>query len=143
MTKQIKMKAQEVALKLVENQTQEEMDQWYVDSGASKHICTNLSSFTDLRDSDIKVKVADGTSHKADGVGKVILSLRDTNNILISVQLNKVLYFRNSCFTNIISVSKLTDGTEINVIFSKNSCTLKLSNKIIETSRRSNGLFIL
>ncbi|KAG5672409.1 hypothetical protein PVAND_002540 [Polypedilum vanderplanki] len=82
----------------------ESSEQWYVDSGASKHICTNLSLFTSIDYTDQVVVVADGFKIKAEGIGTVEILVQDQAGRYVKLTLYEVLYFSSKKFSNLISV---------------------------------------
>lgn len=120
---------------------EDKMDaEWYVDSGASKHICSNSSLFHSLRKTNAYVIVANGLRIKADGEGDILLKIKNNQNQVATINLKGVLYFNNKNFSNLISVTKLVkSGCEMN--FSSNGCCIVKNNKEFYTNRTSTGLY--
>ncbi|KAG5666629.1 hypothetical protein PVAND_014645 [Polypedilum vanderplanki] len=110
----------------------ESSEQWYVDSGASKHICTNLSLFTSIDYIDQVVVVADGFKIKAEGIGTVEILVQDQAGRYVKLTLYEVLYFSSKKFSNLISVHKLAQD-KFNIKFECDDCIItkqELSIKI-------------
>ena len=130
-------------MKLIQKEDdQDSKMEWYVDSGASLHICSNLSSFRSIRFSNESFKVANGDKVIADGIGTVIIYIKNTNNKKHKLVLRDVLYLQNKKFSNIISVSKLVlDNYTLN--FVKEGCTININKETFLTKRTNNGLFVL
>ncbi|KAG5682922.1 hypothetical protein PVAND_012240 [Polypedilum vanderplanki] len=104
-------KAKNDALKSIKDDS---MDEWYVDSGASKHVCTNLSLFKFIRETDQVVVIANGYKLKPQGIGDAEIIVQDEEGRLVKILLKDTLYFSNKNFSNLISVYKLAiDGYEI------------------------------
>lgn len=139
----IKAKAQEAAVKMIQQaESQDEKMEWYVDSGASLHICSNLSFFRSIQNTDEKFKVANGHEVKANGVGTIETYIISTNNQKIKLILKNVLYLKNNNFSNIISVAKLLQDN-CSLHFENNCCSIKINKDTFTTERKLNGLFVL
>ena len=69
-------------------------NEWIVDSGASRHMCCDNSSFTDFShlDTPQQVQVGDGNILLATGIGKVVLNTKLPNGKIKHCVLEKVLY---------------------------------------------------
>lgn len=87
---------------------------WVIDTGASCHVCFDLTRFTDTRlISNTVVTLPDGTRIDVTISGTVILSAHLT--------LFNVLFVPHFKF-NLLSISALTANTSISVLFSSHSC---------------------
>lgn len=121
----------------------DEMETWYVDSGASVHVCTNLSYFINLDYSRKRnITVANGFTLCSDGVGDCYLTVKLNDGSYSDFVLYDVLYFQNKRFSNLISVNLLTHE-EIKLIFQNNSSKMIVKNKCIQLKQTNNGLYIL
>ena len=80
---------------------------WYIDSGASAHMCNNPSLFTSLQDisSEDTVSVGNGEETEVTGIGTVLCSSVVDGNQK-TVELKNVLYVP-SLMCNLISVSRI------------------------------------
>ncbi|CAI5462212.1 unnamed protein product [Closterium sp. Yama58-4] len=78
---------------------------WLVDSGASSHICSDLSLFSSLQkpNEDIPVRFGGGETYKVLGVGTVVATLRSQTSET-TIQLDNVL---PSSVHNLLSVRAL------------------------------------
>ena len=87
---------------------------WYIDSGATDHLCSSRKTFSTLRCllTPIPVHMGNNTTTFATGKGTIILSNR--SHVL---RLTNVLYVPNICY-NLLSVSKL-DSSHYNILFSQ------------------------
>ncbi|KAG5673744.1 hypothetical protein PVAND_003764 [Polypedilum vanderplanki] len=104
LVQQVKNKAKSDVL--AQHSVDHEMEtEWYVDSGASVHICSNLNYFSRIKKTKLTVKVANGHGVVVDGIGDVALKFYNEKNDEIFIYLKDVLYIKN--FSNLISVSKL------------------------------------
>lgn len=91
------------------------MDKWYVDSGATKHMTSRRDWFVNINPIDLKVTVANGTKINAEGIGKIAINT-DT-----SVKaLNDVIYVPN-LQTNLLSVKQAVEKG-FTVMFDKTGC---------------------
>ena len=81
-------------------------EKWYIDSGASTHMCHKEEDFTELKKNDCNgtVSIGDGTAIPVKGVGTIkVMSV--VNGKKVAVHLKDVLYVPNlSC--NLISVTR-------------------------------------
>jgi hypothetical protein len=110
---------------------------WFIDSGASSHMCSSKESFINI-DYSIKgkVSIADGKTMDYVGMGTVKLELFIENEIL-KTELKDVLYIP-SLDENLMSVKKLTDNG-FTVKFSGNKCYLSKDKNEIEIGFWTNG----
>ena len=123
-----------------------EKDDWLVDSGASKHMCNDEDSFTDMEDLDEndakKVTVGNGQPVDVLKKGTVKLEVEGPNGEIKICKLKNVLFVPDLCF-NLMSVGKASEAN-ITVTFSDDECKF-ISEKsgIIATGRKLNGLYHL
>lgn len=73
-----KHKALQITNRMRAGHNQKE-DVWYMDSGACQHLCWNRDRFTTYQTSNEVVEVADGRSIQCQGIGTVMLKIRDGN----------------------------------------------------------------
>ena len=84
-------------------------DVWYVDTGASQHICLRrdwFSQYVDLTTS-VEISLGDGRVHHAQGIGSVEV-LADVAGQQIKLHFNDVLYVPSMTF-NLLSTSAIDD----------------------------------
>lgn len=103
---------------------------WVVDSGASSHMCTQLSLFTHIDKSQSgKVRLADDKAVDVKGIGKVSMTVK-VNGHESKIGLLNTLYVPDlRC--NLISTSKLTD----------NGCKVVMKGKNVTITRK--GVIVL
>ena len=92
-----------------------QLDEWYIDSGASSHMCHNINAFVDYCKYEVPTKIClgDGGIIFALGQGKVRLTLLDENGIKRFVVLQTVLFVPHLS-KNLISVRAMAkSGAEI------------------------------
>jgi len=110
--------------------------EWVLDSGASHHMSPDSSSFTSVSPlSSIPVMTADGTPMPLAGVGSVVTPHLSLSNVYLIPKLK----------LNLASVGQICDSSDYLVMFSGSFCCVQdlQSQKLIETGRRENGLYIL
>lgn len=111
-------------------------DAWIVDSGASDHIAGNKSLFDEitLLNKGIKVGLPDGSVKTIYHMGTVTLSDQ--------IRLKKVLFMPDFKH-NLLSLSKLLEGSNMNVIFHKNGCTFQdhSTRSVIGEGKKIGGLY--
>ena len=96
---------------------------WIIDTGASCHVCADLTLFHSTQTiSDTVVTLPDGSRIPVTVSGTIILSPKLT--------LNNVLYISEFKF-NLLSISALTWNSTISVLFSSNSCYIFSENPFI------------
>jgi hypothetical protein len=144
-TAKLKQKIQEKArhdaakqMRCLDN-TEMETQEWYVDSGASKHICSNPYIFKFIRDTDRKVVVASGHQIKADGIGDIEITIKTQECETLNLILKDVLYFENKEFSNLLSVSKLSEQ-DLKIIFQNQECMLVKNNLHFKIKKTNQGL---
>ncbi|XP_057418198.1 uncharacterized protein LOC130712379 [Lotus japonicus] len=104
-------------------------EDWYFDSGCSKHMTGNKEYLENLKEYSCKsVTFGDGAKGKIKGIGKLVNSgSPDLNNVLLV----KVVA------ANLISISQLCDQ-DLNVLFSKTECMVTTSShKVVMRGVRS------
>lgn len=111
---------------------------WIIDTGASNHICSNLSYFSHILTLPIhsNVHLPDGTKQLVTQFGTVILHP--------CLTLTNILYIPSFKY-NLLSVYKLLKLTDISISFSSTSCTLQEQwiSKVIAYGKEKDGLYIL
>ena len=67
---------------------------WIVDSGATSHMCNDISLFTELSEKTpiASIEVANQSKAQVDGIGKVDLTTSITSGQKIKLHLDNVLY---------------------------------------------------
>lgn len=110
---------------------------WILDSGASDHICYNLSLFKSyhvLHNKNHEIIIPNGTTIKVKYIGTVVLE----NNLI----LRDVLYVPGFKF-NLVSVSKLVKEMTCNIAFTKNACYIQeqLMKKPLLLGRLQHNLY--
>ncbi|CAH9068398.1 unnamed protein product [Cuscuta epithymum] len=118
-----------------------DVNEWMVDSGATKHICKNKSAFTSysatMGDDEELVYLADSKTAKVHGKGKVLIKLTSGKTL----SLNDVLYvpeFR----TNLVSVSLLVKAG-ITVSFDCNKIVMTKNDVFVGKGYCKNGRYVL
>lgn len=99
-------------------------DEWFIDSGATAHICNKREYFDRLEEgeSDREILVANSSKVKVHGTGKVKLVIGNE-----TVVLKNVNFVPEMC-TNLISVRRITEnGYE--VLFTQGECKVMDGNK--------------
>lgn len=99
---------------------------WYIDSGATVHICNDRNMFDHLIEGklDREILVANNTKVKVMGIGHVKLSVGEE-----SIILKKVNYVPDMC-TNLISVRRITESG-YQVLFTQGRCQIMDKKKVI------------
>ena len=105
---------------------------WLMDSGASKHMCNDLSffSYTEKVDAPIRVKVADGNIIDCDTVGKVPLRLHVGDGMTRLTTLIDVVYVP-TFGENLFSVSSALDNCNGKLVMDRHSCTVTSPDGVI------------
>ena len=108
---------------------------WYVDSGATKHICNDERFFNSLRGSNQTVNVANDQKEAVKGVGDISFKTDDK-----SLRMEEALLVPGLS-ANLLSVSAVVDkGLE--VTFNHKGCFVKDNQgDVILTAHREGGLF--
>lgn len=115
---------------------------WYIDSGASQHMCRERKWMYDVSPTTINnIKVADNKTIAVEGCGKVNLQIRDSEGRPRTIQVRNVLYVP-SLTTNLLSVSQMTkNGCEID--FEKDYCRIYQNKKLILTAFQHDNMYVL
>ncbi|KAL0117638.1 hypothetical protein PUN28_008790 [Cardiocondyla obscurior] len=100
---------------------------WYLDSGATRHMCNNESAFATLKN-DERIKVHTASEHfvESGGRGDIKLDAKSNRQLINQVKLKNALYvpeLRN----NLLSVSSITDNG-YTVKFEKDRATVNRKN---------------
>lgn len=109
---------------------------WYLDSGASAHMCNNIKWFNNIVKCKKTVDAADGNPMECLGVGEVHIPMKNRTQIV-----NNTLYVP-SLSTNLISVSKLSEK-RFKTIFSDDKCKVFHNGKLIVSATGHNGIYRL
>jgi transposase InsO family protein len=104
---------------------------WYVDSGATDHYCSNKELFTTFTPVVAFVTMGDGYNLEAEGTGDVTIKIliNDDSKTYLPVTFTKVMYVPGLA-VNLLSVSRM-DDTGLTVSFNQGKCLIQ--------SRRANG----
>jgi hypothetical protein len=116
---------------------------WILDSGASKHLCTNKQLMKDLRQLTevIQMKCANKQLVHLNEVGSTTILAMNAGKP-IKVTLREVAYAPTfQC--NIISVGKLIDAGAQVVFGEKGALVFAKDKKVVLTARKSGNLFIV
>ena len=111
-------------------------NQWYLDSGCSKHMTGDLTKFT-----SIKLKAEGHATYGDNNRGRILG--RGNVGIGSSTTIENVLYVEGLRH-NLLSISQLCDkGYKVN--FKSNGCTIShdSSCKVLFTSKRVNNIYLL
>ena len=121
----------------------EKSNDWYLDSGATKHMCNDRSKFSSVNN-ETRAKVYTAAEHCVTSAGagevKINLKLRDKGTNTVKLQ-DTVLVpsFRN----NLMSVSRITDKN-YSVLFKKGFAIVKRADgSVALTAKRQGNLYIV
>lgn len=117
---------------------------WFLDSGASHHMCNERERFTNVRPTAKKeVTMANNSQLPVIGAGQVRLKLdRGADLAVMTAELNDVLFVPDLC-TNLMSVSQLRNKG-CSVKFSAGGCEIHRSDGIlVGRARLVNGMYKL
>lgn len=110
---------------------------WYIDSGATNHMCNNRQIMSDfVMDTSLEVKVANGEKLRIGGRGVVTLRLKDCE-----VTITNVFYVPNLS-ANLLSVSELVRKGR-KVTFDSKGCTICNGKEVIATATYLRGVYQL
>ena len=114
---------------------------WYLDSGATQHMCFDRNVFTSFRDiQPKKVVMGDNSCMEAVGEGEVRVQLSVGAKVL-DVRLTKVLYVPK-LKANLVSISRL-DQVGFVVSFQHGCCKIYQGSNLIAEGMSENGLYRL
>jgi hypothetical protein len=94
---------------------------WVIDSGATDHVCNNLSFF-------INHHAISAIHINLRNVGFSVACISRTISLCDNLYLHDVLYIEGFHF-NIFSVHKVTDSLDLEITFNKRSCVLQYGLK--------------
>ena len=115
---------------------------WLIDSGASSHMCTRKSEFSELQDiKPIDIVLGDGHTLQATGIGKVPLNVKIPGGTQ-SCTLNEVLYVPGLAY-NLFSISKSTAGGKTAVFDGRNFEIQMDGGRVIASGSRRGSLYHL
>lgn len=112
---------------------------WFVDSGASSHICNDRRKFESIDESmKEQIIVASGERLQSEGRGKTKMIVPMGKNSRI-IPMYDVMYApKAQC--NLLSVKRLT-AKGFKVCFGSNKCDIRLKNELIATAYVSGDLY--
>ncbi|KAL0117643.1 hypothetical protein PUN28_008795 [Cardiocondyla obscurior] len=116
---------------------------WYLDSGATRHMCNNESAFATLKN-DERIKVHTASEHfvESGGRGDIKLDAKSNRQLINQVKLKNALYvpeLRN----NLLSVSSITDNG-YTVKFEKDRATVNRKNgSVVFTASKRDQLYVV
>lgn len=116
---------------------------WFFDSGATAHMCSNLKFFNkDFQEKNAEVTIANNSTMQVRGVGQVEINTKVGKFKEENVTFREVLHIPD-LYINLLSVSKIVEsGYEI--VFNKNGCKVLNNHKeVIVTGNLVNGMFRL
>jgi hypothetical protein len=113
---------------------------WFVDSGATRHLCSQAELLKDLKgEADVKrIFIGDGSSLDVLGSGSINLHM-GTGEQRTLVEIKDVLYVPQLA-GNLLSVSQLVEKG-VQVGFGKTGCTLTYQGKCLGTAKKEGKLF--
>ncbi|GMI83839.1 hypothetical protein HRI_002053200 [Hibiscus trionum] len=124
----------------LKNEEKNDASTWYLDNGASNHMCGDKEAFVEL-DEKVKGNVSFGDSSKVQiqGKGTILISLKDGSHSLITE-----VYYVPKLRSNILSLGQLLEkGYEIHM----KDCCLWLrdqcGNLVAKVSMSKNRMFML
>lgn len=113
---------------------------WYIDSGASMHMCNRFEWLYDVVAPPISsIKVADSKMLMVEACGKTDLVIKDSDGTEKKIQVKNVLYVPELT-TNLLSVSQMTKSN-CDVIFEKDGCKIFQNNKLILKASCMNNMY--
>lgn len=115
-------------------------DKWYLDSGASAHICGDRRQFSRYtrQFGDAHVVLGDNTHLAITGEGNVELQLNDGSSLC----LHDVLHVPKIA-KNLLSVSKLTTSDQVTVSFTPNACQIHKGQDLLTMGMRADDLYMI
>ena len=118
------------------------LGKWYVDSGATRHLCSQAELLTGLEEETNvkKIYVGDGSSLEVKGRGTVNLQLGEGQK-RSTVEIRDVLFVPKLA-ANLLSVPQLVEKG-VHVSFGKMGCTLSYRGQQLGVARKENKLYCL
>ena len=121
----------------------EKSNAWYLDSGATRHMCNNAQNFENLMSNEkLRVYTAAESFVESKSIGTVALNIQLENDISKKVELKDTLYvpdLRN----NLLSVSCVTNN-DYSVTFHKNHATInRQDGSIVLKAFKQGQLYIV
>ncbi|RVX23647.1 hypothetical protein CK203_000350 [Vitis vinifera] len=116
------------------------MNDWVVDSGATRHMCGNRSAFTSyttIKEGDEQVFMGDSRSTPVIGKGKVLLKLT-SGKMLVIYDVLHVLDIR----WNLVSIS-LLGKVRVRILFDSDKIVLTKNDAFVGKGYCSQSLFML
>lgn len=115
---------------------------WYIDSGATSHMCNDRAFFTEgYRSKTETVTVANGQKISSQGIGDGILHCQVSETASKPVSVKNVLYVP-SLESNLLSVKKMTQQGHV-VTFSNGQCVVTKNQEVVATGKIENDLYSL
>lgn len=115
---------------------------WFIDSGATSHMTSNKDFFEELDQTrKIDIRLADGESREACGIGMGKLKCLNDKNQIVEVKVTDVLYVP-SLEGSLLSVKRLTEKG-LQVKFEDNKCRIIKGRKVIAVADESSNLYKL
>lgn len=106
-------------------------DVWYVDSGASAHLCNDLKMLDNVKNEVSTFTVANNDKIKSEAVGAVVGESCILKNVMYLPELS----------SNLMSVSEITENNG-KVIFDKSGVVIFQNDKpVLQGNKTSNGLY--
>ena len=116
------------------------MNDWVVDSGATRHMCGNRSAFTSyttVKEGDEQVFMGDSKSTPVIGKGKVLFKLTSKKMLVIC----DVLHELDIC-CNLVSIS-LLGKVGVRILFDSDKMVLTKNDAFVGKDYCSQSLFML
>ncbi len=110
---------------------------WYIDSGATDHLCSSRTTFSTLRGLPAPVPIRMGNNTTAIATGKGIVILGNKNHAL---RLTNVLFVPDIRY-NLLSVGRL-DNSHYNILFGRGKCSVfDQGGKTLAVAYLNGGLY--
>ena len=116
-------------------------DGWYIDSGATRHMCNVRHLFSEYRRTDpIPVRIGDSTSIAAEGEGSIIMDVTTRTGVNRGT-FEDVLHVPNLCANLFSPIAVMSKG--VTTVMQDGDCWLERDGRNVGTSTRRGGLFSL